>query len=151
MPSPEHEKLIEEHRRQLAEAERLCAWVKQQIEHLEWLVDSVRREWQPDYFQPLQAAIRAMHGYEARHLASFAVRKVRNGRVVWNGIVEEFWLVGLVGASCYAWSYAEGGKGRTFTLLKQGPVDSPQAAVQLFLLAKEGPPALCLPTGEKSP
>lgn len=143
MHSADFAKLREENRRLRAEAERLCEEVRQKIEHLAWVVESIRREWEPAFFQPLQRAIRTMYGYESRHLASFAVRKVRGQEVLWLGIVEEFALIGTDGAaSCYGWQYAENGQPRTFTLLKQKPIDTPQAAVQIYLLAKEATPDL---------
>lgn len=142
MPSSEYEKLIEEHRRLRAEAESLCAEIRQKIEHLEWVVDVIHRERRPDFFQPLQDAIRSMHGFHSRHVASFAVRKVCGGQVLWLGMVEEFALVDATGTvGCYAWQYGQDGRSRTFTLLKQGDITSPQAAVQLFLLAKNALPA----------
>lgn len=131
---------IAENRRLREEAERLCAEVRQKIEHLEWTVDTVRRQWKPEYFQPLRDAIRAMHGCESRHLRSFAVRKVHGGHVLWLGTVEEFVLEGSAeAATCYAWSYVEDGQGRTFTVLRHGPINSPQAAVGVFLLARSQP------------
>ncbi len=138
--SRQHEELLETNRRLRAEAECLCAEIKQKIEHMEWLVDSISHRWRPDFFRPLHDAIRAMHGCESRHAASFAVRKVRDDRVLWSGIVDEFELDDATGAGvCYAWQYKEDGRVRTFILLKQPPVDSPQDAVQFFLLAKRGP------------
>ena len=129
-----------ENRRLREEAERLCAEVRQKIEHLEWTVDATCRQWAPDYFRPLQDAIRAMHGCESRHLRSFALRKVSEGQVVWLGTVEEFALdEAMEAVTCYAWPYMEEGQGRTFTVLRQGPIDSPQAAVGLFLLARSQP------------
>ena len=118
----------------------MCAKVKQQIENLEWLVETIRRERCPDFFQTLHDAIRRMHGCESRHLSAFVVRKVCGGEVRWLGMVEEFALDGVAeAATCYAWQYQENGQPRTFTVLRQGPVDSPQAAVQLFLLARDAP------------
>lgn len=147
----EHEQLIEKSRRLREEAERLCAEVRQRIEHLEWTVDAVRRQWVQDYFRPLQDAIRVMHGCESRHLRSYAVRKVLNGQVLWLGTVEEFALDGAAGAdTCYAWQYTENGQPRTFSLLRQEPVNSPQAAVQVYLLAKSALPSVVSPAWESA-
>ncbi len=132
---------LEETRRLTTRAERLIAETRQKIAHLEWFIDSLQRFCEPEFFWPLQEAIRAAHRCESRHVDTFAVRKVRDGQVVWTGLVEEFTLVGHPrAAACYAWRYGEGGVARSFTVLKLPPVGSPQEAVQLFLLAKENPP-----------
>ncbi|MBE7211736.1 MAG: hypothetical protein INR65_12020 [Gluconacetobacter diazotrophicus] len=131
---------MEESRRLCERADQLIAETRQKLAHFEWFIDSLRRACEPDFFRPLQDAIRAMHGCESRHAASFAVRKVRAEQIVWTGMVEEFALLDHpAAAACYAWCYGEGSRARTFTLLRLPPIDSPQQAVQFFLLAKEQP------------
>ncbi len=139
-PSDGVQKSLAESCRLIARADWLIADIKQKIAHLDWFIDSLRRFCEPEFFLPLQEAICAMHHCESRHAGTFAVRKVREGQVVWTGLVEEFTLIGHPEATaCYAWRYGEGDIAKSFTLLKLPPVDSPQQAVQLFLLAKEKP------------
>ena len=133
-----HDELAAEHRRLLEEADGLRAEVRRQIASLEHVKSALHSQRQPDFFQPLQDAIRAMHGCESRHLASFAVGEGNDAQTAPARVVEEFALVGAAGAgSCYAWQFEEDGQTRTFTLLKEPPVDSPQAAVQFFLLTRD--------------
>ncbi len=132
-----HAELAAENRRLLEEADRLCAEVKRQITSLERVQHALHCQWQPGFLRPLQDAIRAMHGCESLHLASYAVGEGGDAQKAPVRIVEEFMLVGADRAkNCYAWQFEEGGQTRTFTLLKEPPVDSPQAAVQFFLLTR---------------
>ncbi len=88
-------------------------------------------------FQPLIDAIRAMHGCEARHVASKPVREVFQGQTAWVGIVEEFVLTGHPKATtCYAWSYRDGDQTHTVSVLALPPVDSPETAVKVAIAAE---------------
>ena len=135
--------LLEENRRLRAEAQQTLAEVTQAYEHLSWVVAEIKRQWQEDFYQPMQSGIRAIYRSESRHTASFAVRKVSGGKTVWEGTVEEFALVDCRTAqTCYAWYYQENGRQQSFSVLKRPPVDSPQSAVQLALAAGKLPPLL---------
>lgn len=133
-----HQALIEEGRRLRAESQQLIAQAKQTCAHVAWLVEDIKRRWQRGFHRPLQDAIRAIHQCESTHVASFAVRKVAGGQMIWEGTVEEFALCDHPEAErCYAWHYLKDGRKESFSLLKLPPVDSPQRAVQLALAAYE--------------
>ncbi len=141
---------VTRHQRLIAESVSLRAKVKQQCEHLGWLIDSIRRQRKPDYYRTLQKAILVTHGCQAVHAASFAVRKVQDGLIVWDGTVEEFELLGCPqAAACYAWHFPLGNRRGNFLLLKSAQVDSPQRAVQLSLAAWVGHP--CRELSERPP
>ena len=127
--------VTDEGRHLRVEARRIAARLEQTQSHIVWLIDHLRRL-DRSYHRPLREAIQAMHGCEAEHLASFAVRKVDGETVVWDGVVEEFTLRGHPQASrCYAWQHPVEGRVQRFSLLKLPPVDSPQRAVQMALAA----------------
>lgn len=92
---------------------------------------------QLDPYQPLREAIRAMHGCESRHVGSKPVREVFQGELAWQGIVEEFDLIGHPKAkTCYAWSYRDGDLMRSVVVLALPPVDSPENAVKVAIAAE---------------
>lgn len=82
-------------------------------------------------------AIRHLHGAEATHVESVAVRETFNGAIVWEGEVQVFELRGHPRASrAYAWSHAtEGTKRRFYVVLHDGPIDSPVRAVRASIVA----------------
>jgi hypothetical protein len=85
----------------------------------------------------LQSAIRAIHGCDSHHLESVPVREVFNNLVAWEGVVEVFDLIDHPKAKrCYAWSYEDGDKIRSVTVLELPPVDSPETAVKVAIAAK---------------
>ena len=87
--------------------------------------------------QPLQDAIRAMHGCESRFVASKPVREVFQGQTAWEGVVSQFDLVGHPRAkTCYAWAYRDGDKMRAIAVLEIPPVDSPETAVKVAIAAQ---------------
>lgn len=84
-------------------------------------------------------AIRNLHGCEATWVESAPVKETFQGSTVWEGIVQVFDLTGHPKASrCYAWSYVTGQSGRRkfFTVLHEGPVDSPIKAVRAAIVAE---------------
>ncbi len=90
-----------------------------------------------DPYQPLADAIRALHGCEARHVASKPVREIFQGQTAWVGIVEEFALSGHPKATtCYAWQYHDSGQTYTVTVLALPPVDSSESAVKVAVAAE---------------
>ncbi len=60
------------------------------------------------------------------------------GRVVWDGIVEVFDLIGHPSASqCYAWAPEQHGGGkRVVVILHEPAIDSPEQAVRASIIAK---------------
>jgi hypothetical protein len=85
-------------------------------------------------------AIRNLHGCEATWVESVPVKETFQGKTVWEGEVQVFEVKGHPAASrCYAWSYVSDektGKRKFFTVLHQGPVDSPHAAVRAAIVAE---------------
>ncbi len=91
----------------------------------------------PNPYEPLQDAIRAMHGCESRHVASKPVREVFQGQTAWEGIVEQFDLIGHPKAkTCYAWSFRDGDLMRSVAVLEILPVTSPETAVKVAIAAE---------------
>lgn len=126
--------VVAESERLLADAERVVAESKEQTKRFQWLVFNIQRPHQKNDQMPLQEAIRSLHRCRSQHVASFAVKKLSAGNTVWDGIVEEFRLIGHRRAKlCYAWLYVDWGKTHAFSILKQPPIDSPQRAVQMAL------------------
>jgi hypothetical protein len=87
-----------------------------------------------EYIRRLAAAIRHLHGCEAKHVGSKTVHEVFRGQTIWKGDVQIFDLTGHVKAKrAYGWSYPEGphDQGERFvTVLELPPVSSPEAAVK---------------------
>ncbi len=122
----------------MAESRELVANVTQQVEHLRWLVTSIKRQRDPGFHVDLQKAIRLAHGCESQHVTGFVVRKVAGRQILWEGMVEEFGLIDHAEAErCYAWHYPEYGRKQSFSILKVPLVNTPQRAVQFHLMARE--------------
>lgn len=83
-------------------------------------------------------AIRHLHGCEAKHVETVKVRETHDGRVIWDGEVEVFDLVGHPKSPrAYAWSHTTTGEKRRFVaVLHVPPVNSPVAAVQASIVAE---------------
>jgi hypothetical protein len=83
-------------------------------------------------------AIRHLHGCDARWIESIPVREEHDGRVIWDGEVQRFALMGHPKASeAFAWSHETTGKRRMFhAVLRLAPVDSASKAVQTAILAE---------------
>jgi hypothetical protein len=85
----------------------------------------------------LQDAIRHLHGVESRFVERVEVREVFEGKVVWEGEVSVFDLVGHPSPRAYAWSYSTTGAKRRFVaVLHEGPIDSPINAVRAAVVAE---------------
>jgi hypothetical protein len=70
-------------------------------------------------------------------MRSVHVSEEHEGKIVWDGDVEVFELIGHpIAKLCYAWSHAIEGstKHRYVAVLHQSPVDSPQAAVRAAIV-----------------
>ena len=77
-----------------------------------------------------------MHGAEATHIESVAVKETFQGKTVWEGIVEVFDLHGHPKASrVYAWSHeTDGLKKRHVTVLHVAPITSAVEAVRAAIV-----------------
>ena len=87
----------------------------------------------------LRRAIRDLHGVESTWLESVPVTENYEGQTVWDGVVEVFELHDHPTATrAYAWSHVQDGttKRRYVAVLQQGPIDSPQKAVQAAIVAE---------------
>jgi hypothetical protein len=85
----------------------------------------------------LRQEIKYMYGCDSTWVESVAVREERDGRVLWDGQVQRFALVGHPRATeCFAWSHTPEGKPRRLhVVLRAPPVDGPEAAVRTALRA----------------
>ena len=92
------------------------------------------------YIQTLQDAIRKAHGCESKHAGSVPIEEVFQGKIIWNGNVEVFEVLGHAEAKlCYAWGHAAKDSGKEVhivTVLAVPPVDSPRRAVQMAILSE---------------
>jgi hypothetical protein len=90
------------------------------------------------YIEKLKDAIRQMHGCASVHLNSHRQTEKFRGAIVWDGTVEVFKLVDHPSVDlCYAWASLEGkddSKTRFAIVLHKPPVDTPQKAVQAFIV-----------------
>jgi hypothetical protein len=83
-------------------------------------------------------AIQRLHGCESTYVESVPVHETFEGQTVWDGIVHVFSLQGHSTATrAYAWAELLNdvtGKQRFVAVLHQGPVYSPNAAVQASIV-----------------
>ena len=88
------------------------------------------------YIQELRETIRRLHGAEATHVESVAVKETFQGKTVWEGIVEVFDLHGHPKASrVYAWSHdTDGPQKRHVTVLHVAPITSAVEAVRAAIV-----------------
>jgi hypothetical protein len=91
-----------------------------------------------DYLAELRATIRRLHRCEASHSRTEAVKEIVNGRVMWEGNVEVYALLGHDRAlRCYAWGHLdEDGKWEVTTVLAIPPVISASTAVIAAFVAR---------------
>ena len=88
-------------------------------------------------FTELKSAIQATHGCDSRHVKSVPVTEIYKGKIVWDGIVEVFDLIGHPKAQrTYAWSYCEGIEDKITIVIGRPPVDSAHSAVLIAFAAK---------------
>lgn len=91
------------------------------------------------YLSQLRAAIKQLHGCDARHLESVAIKEEFRGRTVWEGAVEVFAVVAHPKAKvCYAWSYRDktSDKERIAAILGLRLIPSARDAVKTFIMAE---------------
>lgn len=87
----------------------------------------------------LQLAIESQHGGKAKFVQLVPVTERFQGKVVWEGSVSVFDLLGnQKAARAYAWSSPIEGssKRRFFAVLHVPPIDSPQKAVRAAIVAE---------------
>lgn len=103
-----------------------CPDCTKAAESLTWATED------PAGIPALQGAIRHAHGCESRWVSSVPVHEEREGKTVWDGVVQVFDLVGHPKAKrAYAWSHATEGTPRRFhVVLGIPPVDGPVMAVR---------------------
>jgi hypothetical protein len=92
-----------------------------------------------DYITEVQAAVQNLHGCAAIWVESVPVRELFRGKVVWDGEVEVFSLVGHPKAKyAYAWAHLDGKKDektRYVAVLEIPPVEDAKTAVQASIVA----------------
>ena len=87
----------------------------------------------------LEKAVFNLHGCKSKWIESVPIKEIFGKEVVWEGIVGVFELIDHPTAKkCYAWSYLvdESGKRKFIAVLHQKPVDSPQKAVQAYIVSE---------------
>lgn len=88
------------------------------------------------YIEDLRDVIRRLHGAEATHIESVAVKETFKGQTVWEGMVEVFDLIGHPKASrAYAWAHdGKRPKESSVAVLHVEPITSAAAAVRAALI-----------------
>jgi hypothetical protein len=88
------------------------------------------------YLEELRDVIRRLHGAEATHVESVAVKETFKGQTVWEGSVEIFDLVGHPTASrAYAWAHdGKHPKESSVAVLHVEPITSAAAAVRAAIV-----------------
>ena len=91
-----------------------------------------------EYIPELRATIRRLHRCDASHTRTEAVKQVIDGRILWEGKVEVFALLGHDDAlRCYAWGNLDDhGRWEVTTVLAIPPVVSAETAVLAAVAAK---------------
>ena len=91
-----------------------------------------------EYIERIQMVISELHGCGSKHVQSLPVHEVFEGKTVWQGVVEQFDLIGHPKAKrAYAWSHREGqaDEGERFvTVLEIPPVVSAETAVKASIV-----------------
>ncbi|MBV9463310.1 MAG: hypothetical protein JO317_03685 [Verrucomicrobiae bacterium] len=89
------------------------------------------------YTETLKEAIWRMHGCDSKHLESVQVTEYSIGKIVWDGTVEVFRLLGPMAPArrCYAWIANHDGPPQVIALLEKAPVRSPRSAVHATVVA----------------
>ena len=89
-----------------------------------------------NYLDQLRDVIRRLHGAEATHVESVAVKEEFQGKTVWEGIVEVFELHGHPKANrAYAWAHdGERPKESSVAVLHVGKITSAADAVRAALI-----------------
>jgi hypothetical protein len=89
------------------------------------------------YLEEVSLAILKTLGVEADHLDTVPVREEFRGKIIWDGEVEVFNLIGHPEAArCYAWGHDEEGQLKTTVVIQVPPVVSAQTAVKAAIAKK---------------
>ena len=89
-----------------------------------------------EYTSKLQIAVQQLFNCEATFSKGVPIREEVNGKIVWEGEVKVFDLIGHPKARrCYAWTHPNE-KSRTVAVLEIPPVTTALAAVKASLLAE---------------
>lgn len=85
----------------------------------------------------LREAIKHMHGCDSKWVESIPVTETFEGKTVWDGEVQVFFLIGHPKAQrAYAWSHeADEGKRQFVAVLELGPVKDAVTAVRASIAA----------------
>ena len=90
------------------------------------------------YIDEIRGVIRKLHGVESNHVESVPVKETFQGRMVWDGVVEVFELIGHPSAArLYAWSHQTDDPKqprRHVTVLHTDPITSPLLAVRAVIV-----------------
>lgn len=86
----------------------------------------------------LKQAIRDLHGCDSAHVQTIFAHETFQGKVVWDGDVEEFRLIDHPKAKTgFAWSYKnDAGETRYVAILGVPPVDTAVNAVRAYIVAE---------------
>lgn len=85
----------------------------------------------------LREAIKTMHGCDSKWVESIPVIETSEGKTIWDGEVQVFFLIGHPNTHrAYAWSHeTDEGKRRFMAVLELGPVKDAATAVRASLAA----------------
>jgi hypothetical protein len=85
----------------------------------------------------LRDAIKHMHGVDSKWVESLPVTETFQGKTVWSGEVQVFFLMGHPNATrAYAWSHeTDDGTRRFVAVLEMGPVKDAAGAVRASIAA----------------
>lgn len=85
----------------------------------------------------IQEAIKETLGCDSRHVEFVKVKEKFMGLIAWDGFVEVFDLIDHPKAKrAYGWSYREGDRDKAKIVLELPPVNSPQSAVKVAIVAR---------------
>ena len=88
-----------------------------------------------EYTSKLQVAVQRLFNCEATFSTTVPIREEVNGKILWEGEVKVFDLIGHPKARrCYAWTHPND-KSRTVAVLEIPPVTTALAAVKASLIA----------------
>jgi hypothetical protein len=84
----------------------------------------------------IQKAVEKAAKVPAEHLESKPIREIFNGKVVWEGVIEVFTLLGHEKASrAYGWRIGEGQSAKYKTVLEIPPIKGAHDAVRMAIMA----------------
>jgi hypothetical protein len=85
----------------------------------------------------LRDAIKTMHGCDSKWVESVSVTETSDGKTIWDGEVQVFFLIGHAKTHrAYAWSHeTDEGNRRVMAVLELGPVKDAATAVRASLAA----------------